>query len=79
MRDESYVSALEGDPAASGRLFRILKASSFLRFVSRATFASETYPGPLTHMQIVCLTHVIDVVSPDLPIITSRHPARTAT
>jgi hypothetical protein len=52
---------------ASGRLFRIYSKSHFLNFVSRATIATEQYPGPFKHFCVVSEMHVIDVVSTQMP------------
>jgi hypothetical protein len=66
--NESF--ALPDDERAkrsSGRLFRIYTESPFLNYVSRATFASDKYPGPFTHICIVTEMHVVDVVSTQAP------------
>jgi hypothetical protein len=50
VRNESFASPDDdSDVRASGRLFRTYSKSHFLDFVSRATIASEQYPGPFTH------------------------------
>lgn len=57
----------ESEVRASGRLFRIYLKSHFLDFVSRATIATEQYPGPFTHFCVVSENHVIDIVSTQIP------------
>jgi hypothetical protein len=66
--NESYASP-DDDTAvrASGRLFRIYSKSHFLNFISRATIASEQYPGPFKHFCVVSEMHVIDIVSTQIP------------
>jgi len=34
-----------------------------LDFIEQATFASDSYPDPMTHWGIFCLNHIVDVVS----------------
>jgi len=43
------------------------KESAFLNYVSEATFASDNYPGVLTHWQLFCENHIINVVSDKPP------------
>ncbi len=57
----------ESNVRASGRLFRVYLKSHFLDFVSRATIANEQYPGPSTHFCVVSETHVVDIVSAQMP------------
>jgi hypothetical protein len=66
--NESF-SSPDDDSAvrASGRLFRTYSKSHFLNFVSRATIASEQYPGPFKHFCVVSEMHVIDIVSTQIP------------
>ena len=52
---------------ASGRLFRTYSKSHFLDFVSRATIATDQYPGPSTHFCVVSECHVIDIISTQMP------------
>jgi len=72
--NESFASP-DDDSAvrASGRLFRTYSKSHFLNFVSRATIASEQYPGPFKHFCLVSEMHVIDIVSTQIPEI-QIHP-----
>ena len=58
----------------SGRFFRIYSKSTFLDYVSRATFASEQYPGPLSHVGLICQNHIVDVVSTKSPAIRRLRP-----
>jgi hypothetical protein len=68
VRNESFASP-DDDSAvrASGRLFRTYLKSHFLDFVSRATIASEQYPGRSTHFCVASECHVIDVISTQPP------------
>jgi hypothetical protein len=66
--NESFASPDgDSDVRASGRLFRTYSKSHFLDFVSRATIASEQYPGPFTHFCVVSECHVIDIISTQMP------------
>jgi hypothetical protein len=66
VRNESYVSH-EQSEEFSGKFARIYSRSHFLDFVSRATFAADEHPGPLQHIGLVSESHIIDVVSTELP------------
>lgn len=66
VRNESYASNSPSDNWR-GNLFRTYDTSEYLRFIRSTTIASDDYPGPLTHAAIVCLDHVIDVVSTTTP------------
>ncbi|NMC55673.1 MAG: hypothetical protein GYA50_00405 [Eubacteriaceae bacterium] len=52
-----------------GKTFRIYTKSRYLDFIKAGTIASVDYPGPFKHYGIVCLNHIIDVVSANEPII----------
>ena len=69
VRNESFTVEDKDELADSGRLLRIYRKSYFLNYVERATIARPEYPGPLTHVCVVCLNHIIDVVAVDLPVI----------
>jgi hypothetical protein len=68
VRNESYTS-LDPYEEKEGRLFVRYTKSRYLDYISNATFATEDYPGPFTHWGLYCLSHIIDVVSMDEPII----------
>lgn len=59
---ESYVAGDPNDPNI-GLLFRSYSNSVFLDYVSKATFATDEFPGIFTHYEIVCLNHIIEVAS----------------
>ena len=46
--------------------------SAFLDFLRRTTIANDEFPGPSRHWELVCLDHVIDVVSTSEPVITLK-------
>ena len=69
VRNESY--ALPSDHEVfEGRLFCTFTKSHYLDYISKATFASDDYPGPYKHYSFNCLNHIVDVVSTDPPAIT---------
>lgn len=68
IRNESYTS-LDKYEQYEGKGFRIYSKSRFLDFINLSTFATEEYPGPFKHYGIVCLNHIIDVVSVCAPVI----------
>jgi hypothetical protein len=43
--------------------------TAFLNYVSEATFASDKYLGVLTHWQLFCENHIINVVSDKPPFL----------
>jgi hypothetical protein len=62
VRNESYTSWDESEEW-EGNLFRLYSKSEFRDYVSRGTFATDDYPGPLQHWSLVCLRHVVDVIA----------------
>jgi hypothetical protein len=54
----------------AGIFFASIQRHTFLDYVRAATFASDDYPGKLAHYGIVCLSHVVDVVSIEEPAIS---------
>lgn len=77
VRNESFASQPDdSEVEVSGRLLRIYLKSHFLDYVSRATIASEQYPGPFTHFRIFSENHVIDVISTQMPEIQILRTAR---
>ena len=69
VRNESFVSVDESE-TWTGRLFQTYSRSHFLDYVRVATFATDDYPGALSHYGIKCLNHIVDIVSVSKPIIT---------
>lgn len=75
--NESYTYGDPNDPNI-GLLFRTYANSLFLDFVRQATFATDDFPGKLTHYEIVCLDHIIDVAAvanPSITLIGSHAPS----
>jgi hypothetical protein len=60
--NESYTS-WDDRESWEGRLFRTYSRSHFLDYIAKDTFASESYPGPFVHLGIVCLRHILNIVS----------------
>lgn len=52
-----------------GQAFRIYRKSRFLDFIKTHTFALDSFPGPFTHYGMVCIDHIINIVSVSPPII----------
>ena len=73
VRNESYCGVTNGEEIASGEKFRIYAKSHFLDFISRATFATNEYPGPFRHYCVLSENHVVDIVSVDAPQIREQH------
>jgi hypothetical protein len=76
VRNESFVTLNESEIVASGRLLRIYSKSTFLEYVSRATFANQEHPGPYSHFQICSENHIVDIVSTEEPGISVLLPSQ---
>ena len=68
VRNEAFCS-WDKEEEWSGNAFRTYTKSKFLDFVSTGTFASNEYPGPFVHYEIVCSDHVVDVASEHPPTV----------
>jgi len=63
--NESYGRYPEPPEVFTGKLFREFSWSFLLEMTRKTTYVSEDHPGPLPpqHHSIVCLNHVIDVIT----------------
>jgi hypothetical protein len=68
VRNESF-AASDHDERYEGLLFRTYSKSHFIDYVSRSTFATADYPGPVRHYGIGCQDHVVDVISIVAPLV----------
>src|SRR5437016_11627467 len=66
VRNESYTVWDESEKW-TGQVFRVYSKSYFLDYIRASTIASEDYPGPYTHYEVVCLNHIIDIASVQEP------------
>jgi hypothetical protein len=64
---ESYAGKEAASPPHDGRVVHTFGASHFLDYVRKASFASDEYPGPLLHHEIVTEQHVVNLVSDQPP------------
>ncbi|NOG26128.1 hypothetical protein HL291_00550 [Lysinibacillus fusiformis] len=70
--DESFHFVNQEDDFL-GNSVRIFTKSTYLDFISKGTIALDIYSyKELFHYQIVCLDHIIDIVSFDKPTILSN-------
>jgi hypothetical protein len=58
----------------SGKLLRRYSKSAFLDYIAHATLATDMYPGPYTHVEVVAENHIVDVVSTELPRLNLLRP-----
>lgn len=74
VRNESYTT-WDKEEEWTGSSFRIYSKSKFLDFIANGTFASDEYPGPFRHYEIICCDQIIDIASQDQPIVrlVDRH------
>jgi hypothetical protein len=70
VRNESYAIPEEGQPPLD-RMLSERSGTAFLAFIAKSTLATNKFPGPFKHWELVCLNHVIDVVSTAAPKIRS--------
>jgi hypothetical protein len=68
--NESYAGQPDAEQSYTGKRFRIYTKSHFSAYLSRSTFASNEYPGPLRHYEICCEDQIVNVVSTFSPTIT---------
>jgi hypothetical protein len=73
VRNESFTSLKEGEEPPEDMLTTRTN-SAYLDYVKAATFASDDYPGPLTHWSLYTEWHCIDVVSDKPPEIRQIGP-----
>jgi hypothetical protein len=75
--DESYSNSEPATSIAVGDRHRFAEYSSsqYLDYLSRASFASQDYPGPYRHWALYCQHHTIDIASQDDPVIQELRPA----
>jgi hypothetical protein len=69
VRNEGFTTASDDDLVASGGVHCVYSRSHFLDYARHAAIARADYPGPLTHIGVICLNHIVDVVAVDLPVI----------
>jgi hypothetical protein len=74
VRNESYVVRDDSEQFDLGNPVRIYSKSTFLDYVARATFACDEHLGPLLHVGVLCESHIIDMISTDLPKIKKLRP-----
>ncbi|HEY5207109.1 MAG TPA: hypothetical protein VIJ63_21285 [Roseiarcus sp.] len=60
---ESFHVRGEADRIASGRLLVVYEQSDYLNYLRRVTWDTGNVFGPIVHVGIFCLNHIIDVVS----------------
>jgi hypothetical protein len=78
IRNESYVVKDETEEYSLGNLARIYSKSKFLDYILGSTIASDEYPGPSQHVEIICECHIVDVVSTTIPSGKNLRPAPRA-
>jgi hypothetical protein len=68
--NESYACQPDAEQPYTGKRFRTYAKSHFRDYLSRSTFASDEFPGPLRHYEICCEDQIVNVVSTFSPTIT---------
>ena len=76
IRNESYFRRETGE-ALSGHQLAVRTNSAFLSYVATTTFATDDYPGKLTHWSLYTDWHCIDVVGPEPPQVRQLDLAET--
>ena len=65
--NESFMLPSEGEEIASGRLLRVYRRSHFLDYLAKTTWGDADWHGPVIHIGVICLNHIVDVASTELP------------
>lgn len=71
--NESYSNGEPKDSIGEGGLLSIYTQSQYLEYLSKASFADASYPGPFRHWALYCLNHTIDVASIVEPEVSVLH------
>lgn len=66
--NESYADG-SSEEYYEGTRFRLYTRSRFIEYMSRATFASDEYPGPARHYCVACEDHIVHVLSVEAPTV----------
>jgi hypothetical protein len=61
--NESFRVRGEVDGVASGRLLVVYEQSDYLNYLRRVTWDTGDVFGPIVHVGVRCLNHIVDVVS----------------
>jgi hypothetical protein len=72
--NESFHVRGEADHIASGRLLVLYEQSDYLNYLRRVTWDTGNVFGPIVHVGIFCLNHIIDVVSFGPPDVQPAQP-----
>ncbi|MDB5707614.1 MAG: hypothetical protein JWN66_4730 [Sphingomonas bacterium] len=72
VRNESYWKKETGEAEFSSHFYS-RTTSAFLDYVAATTFASEDYPGPMTHWALDTLNHCLAVVGIEAPRLRQLH------
>lgn len=76
MTNESYGKYPQPPEVFKGKLYRRFDWSHLLQFTKITSFACDEFPGPgpLLHFGVVCLNHVIDVITTVAPVVQILEP-----
>lgn len=66
--NESYTSFDEYE-RFDGRIFRIYSKSRYLDYINLSTVVTDEYPGTFKHYGVICLNHIVNVVSVEEPLV----------
>lgn len=72
--NESFAFPPNGEEVFTGKRFRVYSKSRFRQYVSRSTFATDGYPGPMQHYEVCCEDHIVNVISTSVPLANKLHP-----
>jgi len=74
IRNEGFAILTDSDIRASGRLLVVYETSNYLEFLRKTTWDTTDVFGPLMHVGVLCLNHIIDVVGFGPPEIRTVAP-----
>jgi hypothetical protein len=72
--NESFATYNDDDDQRVGRLLCVFNKSKYMDFIREATIVDYTYDydKTLKHYAVICLDHVIDIVSKQEPMIIKK-------
>jgi hypothetical protein len=69
VRNETTAAFDPYEVIVSGRLACLYSTSRFLDYIALSTNAASSQAGPVRHVAMHCLNHIVDVASAKLPVV----------
>ena len=75
MLNESFGKPADASEIYEGKLARTYSTSKLLQFVMGTTNATNEYPGKLSHYEVICVDHIVNVVCVEAPLCLKSGPS----